>query len=367
MRPQRPREGLGIGAAISGLVITVGGLLITIGLAESAGSKTANLHGPAAFWRNGWFDAGILVVCMGLAIIPAAALAGSNWRNNRASQLLLVGIVVVLVGVGIPVWKLSPLSRHEARRTLNTTLGLSPTIGSSSSSSPTPSAPSPTSSPTTRAGGHSPLRSAPSAPAPAPTNPIVPPPLAISTITPTPPPGPPLDGGAHDTSFEHDDMGNPPFGRPKGDTLHSDLQYHAICNDGQAHDGSCYLEVSAPDTSPCCPSLEQEIPYALTPGRCFTLSGWFRSRSATTLTVGLYVYAVPLYTQPDVNHTGPYGPQSFANLDQSQGWKQLSVTLKVPSEPSGGFWGMLRGGVFPDAANQLLDWDQAQWYGPYAC
>ena len=167
--------------------------------------------------------------------------------------------------------------------------------------------------------------------------------------SPPPAPGPPLAGGLHDTSFEHE------VGNPNWATLNGGTQQNDVCGDGTAHDGSCYLDVSgssAPQNS-----FYQDFAFSPPVGQCISLSAWFRSRSAASFSGVLAIWF----------RNGVSDQSASNNFTAGQSWTHVVVTGRVPSPPSGPPWSRLRGQFYIYSPNQLIDWDLVQWYGPYAC
>ncbi len=175
-----------------------------------------------------------------------------------------------------------------------------------------------------------------------------------STPAPPAPPGPQpgpagapsLDGGAHDTSFEHVD----PWG-----TLNGGTQQNDVCGDGTAFDGSCFLDVSA-SAAPGNTFVE-DFNASPTPGQCYTMSAYLRSRTAPTFSLVLAIWVRNL--QSDQSASTP--------VTVGKSWTYVTVTMRVPTPKSGPPWYKLRGQLYMDTPNQLLDWDLTRWWGPYGC
>lgn len=158
-----------------------------------------------------------------------------------------------------------------------------------------------------------------------------------------------LGGGVYDDSFEHTD---------KWPTLNGGTQQNDVC-DGTAKDGNCFLDVSG-SAAPYNTFFE-DFSYPTSQGQCFVLSAWFRARSSGSFSGTLTLWAI----DPGIKSTGNNFPISLSG--PSLTWTHVSVVEKIPAPPPGGAWTHLRGQLYIGTPNFLLDWDLAQWFGPYSC
>lgn len=154
---------------------------------------------------------------------------------------------------------------------------------------------------------------------------------------------PSLDGGAHDTSFEHDD----PFGSLNGGT-----NQQIYCGNGLAHHGSCYLEVNGQEGR----SFAQDFAASPVPGQCFALTTWLRSASAPSFSGVLAIWARNLASDQS-------GSVAFS---VGRAWTPVTVAIRVPHPRSGPAWSSLRGQLYLHSPGEL-DWDLTRWFGPFSC